>query len=142
MTQDTIESLLWDFSDPITFQSHDLSKSEVFEHLTQEIRQGKIIPMLMDGILFLFVPENKFVLRMHLISKSKTPISTIKRMTETVFQQTTFRKIYGFASDQRFIRAVERFGGGLWKFEGTVEGMFYDQAGGAHPVFIFGATKK
>lgn len=138
-----IYELIYDSIDPWLWQMPNDSKDEIFKGMVYDIENHIAFPFEKNGLMFYIKPENIWLYRVHMFSKTKSLTKTIENsvhITDHLFDTCKdLQKIYGLNPFKGFTRMIHRAG---WQNEGvltkslmTKEGVMIDQ-------YVYGITRE
>jgi hypothetical protein len=137
-----VAQILYEQIDPWIFQVPTKTKDEIFNDIVDNIKGGKAIPLEKDGFILYVVPENNWLARIHMFSKTGNHIVSIKafeKLTNLIFDNSKVQKLYGINPFKTMIKLSEKIG---WKHEGTLSKSFMTKEGELKDQYIFGVTRE
>lgn len=122
-------------------QSFMISKKELFEHIVDLIEAPSTITKEKYGFVMIYVPENPYLLKVHLFSDCKLydVVKAAKEITVEVFNESHAIKLYGITSSKGIVHGSSRSG---WKLEGTLTKSYICSDGTLKDQYIMAACRE
>lgn len=141
-----IEQIIWNNLTPIINQNPNKTKEDVFNNIKSGLKNNEhYLAIKDDNLVFLFENQSYYASKMHIFSENgkglarKFYTSGIK-IIKFFFDNTKIQKVWGFSSDERFVKIVEK--SGFWKNEGTLTKSYVNENGELIDQYIFGVTRE
>ena len=118
----------------------DISNERNLEMMFDAIRNKRAYALHRNGVVVVLFPEGKWVARLHVYSSNKKTswIRNGFKIMEFVFTNSDFQYIWGYSSNPKFLKQVQRGG---WKHVGVFEKSYWDGEKFIDQ-YVYGTTKQ
>jgi len=136
-----IERIIYDnFTDYLLLAGGRATKDEAVLDIFKNIKAGNAIAVEDDGLVCLFTQDLNYIARFDIFSDNHSfkMITSGQKITKFLFEETGIRFVYGYSTNKKMVRAIERGG---WKYMGTMPESYWDGEKFIDQ-YMFGVSKK
>lgn len=142
MTDDNPLKILYDNLDPWLHQMPHYTRDELFAGVLVNLKEKHAFFDHEDGLLLYFVPENKWLVKVHFYSNNHSykSVKNLRAIITRFFNNTKFEKLVGTTTLRGFAKASERTG--IGRIEGILTQSHMTKDGKLIDQYIFGMNRK
>ena len=142
MTDNNPLKILYDNLDPWMHQMPHYTRDELFAGVLVNLKDSRAFFDHEDGLFLYFVPENKWLSKVHFYSNNHSykSVKNLRAIITRFFNNTTFEKLVGITPLGGFVKASERTG--IGQIEGILTQSHMTEEGKLIDQYIFGINRK